>query len=265
VSAAPAAASVTIGQPATATSPTSGANVDFLQLAVSSGASYDVPENGTITSWSHNATNTLGQTLTMKVFRKVADPIFYKAVAHDGPQNLTGGLLNTFATNIPVQAGDTIGLGCLVNASACLFAATTTDKWIFKGAPTLNDGDAAAFTGPNTSNRVNVSAVLEPTNTVTVGATALNKKKGTATLNLTLPNPGDLTASGGGVSASSAGRAEISKSVTAGPAQLVIKAKGKKKKTLTANGKVKLTVAITYTPTNGAAGTQSVKVKLRKK
>jgi hypothetical protein len=256
---------VTIGQLATSTVATSAANVDFIQFAVSSGATYDVPENGTITSWSHNAINTGGQTLTMKVFRKVADPIFYKAVAHDGPRNLAAGLLNTFATNIPVQAGDTIGLGCLVSSSACLFGTTPTDKFIFKGAPTLNDGDAAAFTGPSTGNRLNVTAVLEPTNTVTVGATTLNKKKGAATLNLTLPNPGELTASGSGVSASSVGHAVISKAVPAGTVQLLVKATGKKRKTLNATGKVKLTVSITYTPTNGAPGTQSIKVKLKKK
>jgi hypothetical protein len=256
---------VTIGQLATSTAATNAPNVDFLQLAVSSGATYDVPENGTITSWSHNAANTGGQTLTMKVFRKVSDPIFYKAIAHDGPRNLAAGLLNTFPTNIPVQAGDVIGLGCLVNPTACLFPASATDKWIFKGAPTLNDGDAAAFTGPNTSNRVNVTAVLQPTNIVTVGATALNKKKGTATLNLTLPNPGELTASGSGVSASSAGHAVISKAVTPGAAQLLVKATGKKKKTLTQTGKVKLSVSITFTPTNGDPATQSVSVKLKKK
>ncbi len=40
------------------------------------------------------------------------------------------------------------------------------------------------------------------------------------------------------------------------PTQLLIKATGKKRKTLNKKGKVTLTVAITYTPTNGAPGTQ---------
>ena len=51
----------------------------------------------------------------------------------------------------------------------------------------------------------------------------------------------------------------------AGPAQLLIKATGKKKKKLTQKGKVKLNVAVTYAPTGGDPGTQSVKVKLKKK
>jgi hypothetical protein len=252
---------VTLGQ--LAPSPTGMQNgADFAQLAVGgAGSSYTVPENGTITSWSTNAVSGAGQKLTFKVFRKVSDPAFYSAVGHSGPQDLAGGLLNTFATSIPVQAGDILGLDPTIANAA---NAGITGDTLLTRTPPLNDGDAAGFT-PSTGGRINVSAVFVPSNAITVGATTLNKKKGTATLNLTLPNPGDLTASGSGVSASSAGRAEISKSVTAGPAQLVIKAKGKKKKTLTANGKVKLNVAITYTPTNGAAGTQSVKVKLRKK
>ncbi len=69
-----------------------------------------------------------------------------------------------------------------------------------------------------------------PLNAFSLGATQYNKKKGTATLNLTLPFPGHLTASGNGVSAASAGRAVISKAVGAGPAKLLIKAMGKKKR-----------------------------------
>jgi hypothetical protein len=106
--------------------------------------------------------------------------------------------------------------------------------------------------------------VQKPTNGFSFGELKRNKKKGTATLNLTLPNPGELTASGDGVRAASAGRAVISKSVTAGPAQLLIKAKGKKKKTLNETGKVKLNVVVTYTPTGGDPSTQSTRVKLKK-
>lgn len=105
---------------------------------------------------------------------------------------------------------------------------------------------------------------VKPSNAVTLGAITRNKKKGTATLPVNVPNPGELTGSGNGVKASSAGRAVISKSVGAGQAQLLIKAKGRKKKQLNRKGKVKLSVAVTYTPTGGDPSTQSVKVKLKK-
>lgn len=112
---------------------------------------------------------------------------------------------------------------------------------------------------------MNLGATFIPDNNiVTLGKAERNTKKGTATLNLNLPNPGELTASGNGVKAASA-RAVLSKSVPAGPAQLLIKAGGKKKRKLNETGKVSLNVAITYTPTNGDPGTRSVKVKLIKR
>jgi hypothetical protein len=109
------------------------------------------------------------------------------------------------------------------------------------------------------------SAGGKPSNAFTLGAITRNKKKGTATITVNVPNPGELTGSGNGVKASSAGRAVISKSVGAGQAQLLIKAKGNKKRKLNETGKVKLSVAITYTPTGGDPSTQSVKVKLKKR
>jgi hypothetical protein len=105
----------------------------------------------------------------------------------------------------------------------------------------------------------------KPPNAFTLGAITRNKKKGTATITVTVPNPGELTGSGNGVKASSAGRAVISKSVGAGQAKLTIKAVGNKKRKLNETGKVKLNVAITYTPTGGSAKSQSVKVKLKKR
>ena len=113
--------------------------------------------------------------------------------------------------------------------------------------------------------RLNISAVLVPTNTFSLSPITRNKKKGTASLTATVPNPGDLTASGNGVSAAAAGRAVSSKAVGADTAQLLIRAKGKKKRKLNETGKVKLDVAVTYTPTGGDPATQSVKVKLKKK
>ncbi len=72
-----------------------------------------------------------------------------------------------------------------------------------------------------------------------------------------------MTATGNGASVS-AGRATIAKAVGPGPARLLIRAKGRKKAVLDRAGKVKLSIAITYTPTGGTAGTQRLKVKLKK-
>lgn len=275
IGAPPASGSVTLGQLGPNNTSSNAGGLDFIQQGVAAGTSYVVPANGTITSWSNNAPAAASQMLAMEIFRKTRDPNFFTLIGHDGPHPLTSGLVNTFQTSVPVQAGDLLGLNCTTNSAACTCGtsgnvctpAVGPGDTVFNHPPppVLQDGNEVSFNGPFGGLRLNITAVFVPSNTVTIGTTTLNKKKGTATLNLTLPNPGDLTASGNGVTAASAGRAEISKAVGAGPAQLLIKAKGKKRKTLNATGKVKLTVTITYTPTNGSPGTQTVKVKLRRK
>jgi hypothetical protein len=261
--AAPADASVTLGSlPASPFGMQSG--TDYAQLAVSSGPGYVVPGNGTITSWRTNAISASNQKLTMKIFRKVADPAFYMVVAHDGPRDLASGLVNPFTTSIPVQAGDIPGVYSPSANPANTYNSTGSGDSLLFRSPGLNDGEQASF-GQFNALKINLQAVFEPSNTVTVGGTTRNKKKGTATLKLTLPNPGELVASGKGVKAASAGNAVISKAVGAGPARLLIKAEGKKRKKLNTKGKVKLEVNITYTPANGDPATQSVKVKLKKK
>ena len=264
-----AAASVTIGQLAPGASPPLVCNIgpaDRLQPVVGSGNSYVVPGTGTITSWSTNAGAGPDQSLTMKIFRKVGDPAFYRAVGHDGPRPLSGGLVNSFPTNIAVQAGDVLGLNnadATTHPNACLFDADVVGDLLFR-AGDLNDGQEAGFNVSSfAGRRNNVTSVFNPSNTFSVGNTTLNKKKGTATITFDVPNPGDLNASGKGVKAASA--AVTNKAVSVGQAQLLIKAKGKKKRKLNEAGKVKLSVAVTYTPTGGDPATQKLKLKLKKK
>ena len=261
----PAAASVTRGQLAPSPAPATCGTLrqDFLQPSVTSGNSYVVPGNGTITSWSTNAYANPGQMWTMKIFRKVADPARYEVVGHEGPRTLAAGALNSFPAAIPVKPGDVLGMNDNDGSAAVSACRIDVPDEALYLTGALTDGASASFnTIPDS--RLNIRAVFNPTNTFTLGATNHNKKKGTATLNLTLPNPGELTGSGKGIKASSA-RARISKAVVAGAAQLLIKAKGKKKKALNDTSKVTLKVAVTYTPTAGDPSSQSVKVKLRKK
>ena len=265
-----ATAAVTIGQLAPGSpAPTVCINPtiqEYVQPTVTSGNAYVVPATGgindwTVTSWSHNASADAGQMLKVKFYRQVSGST-YMAVSHDGPRPLTAGAVNTFTgLNLRVKPGDILGSADGNDVgNACTFAAPGDAALFFTGD--LADGEQDTFT-QFTNNRVNISAVITPTNTFTLGAATRNKKKGTATIAATVPNSGDLTASGKGVSA--AGAAAISKAVTPGTATLRIKAKGKKKRKLNDTGKVKLNVAITFTPTGGDPSTQSRKVKLKKK
>ena len=266
----PAAASLTLGQLA----PTSGdvATVsadaeDRLQPTVTSGNGYVVPATGGITAWTVTSWSTIASgdavQMAMKMFRKLADPATYTVVGHDGPRFLTPGVVNTFTASIAVKPGDVLGVGYPggSNVAPCCF--DVPGEHLLTRPGFLADGQSGDFS--LASLRVNVTAVLVPLNAFTPGSVKRNKKKGTATLTVNVPNPGELTGSGNGAKVASAGRAAISKAVSPGNAQLLIKAKGKKQRKLDERGKVKLNVAVTYTPTGGDPSTQSLKVKLKKK
>jgi hypothetical protein len=232
---------------------------------VTSGTPFVVPVEGTMTSWSHNAAAGANQTLTMKVFRKSADPSTYTAIAHDGPRPLIASMVNNFPVSIPVKRGDLLGLNTIspVDTGAAT-GGFPGDTWV-EHAPGLVDGGSGDFsiTNPN-GVRLNISATIEPSNSFTLGGVKDNTRNGTATLTVDVPNPGELTASGKGVKAASS-KAVISATVTSpGAAKLLVKASGKKKRKLNETGKVKLRVAVRYTPTGGQSLTQSTKVRLKK-
>src|SRR5262249_16576224 len=252
-------ASVTIGQAAPAPPPNTCSNLtaDWLQPTVMSGNSYVVPAVGTITSWTTRASSTpSGQRYTMKVFRHVSGSN-YTVVGHDGPHPLANGAINTFPTSIGVMPGDLLGMNdndlAAPVSTACIYASPGNTVYFRSG--NLADAGSGSFLSPAANSRMNIQAVFEPSNSFTIGATLRDRKRGTATLAVILPNPGELTGSGNGAAVASA-PAVTSESVGAGQAQLLIKAKGKKKRKLNDRGKVKLNVAITYTPVNGDPGTQ---------
>jgi hypothetical protein len=258
--AASAGASVTIGQVADPNAGNCDAAAEFVQLGASSGNPYVVPGIGAITSWTVQAGADGGE-LTMKVFRKLADPARFQVVGHAGPQRLTpGGTAgNTFPANVRVRPGDLLGLQA-VSFSPCAFKDPAGQFATFSGD--LADGAAADF-GPETGISLDIQAVFVPDNTFSLGGTTRSKKKGTAALTVNVPNPGELTGSGKDVKVT--GAAVISQTVPApGDVKLTILAEGKKLRKLKDTGRVDVTPRITYTPTGGDPSTQSRKLKLRK-
>jgi len=266
VSASPSTASITIGQ-----LPSSPGAIDcfgdneWIQPSVTSGTSYVVPATGTITSWSHNAKVGAGQALTMKVFRPVAGST-YMAVGRDA-RPITSGVVNTFSASIPVRPGDVLGLHVALAAGdpVCLFLAP--GDAVLEKSGNVPDGASEDFPNTTSNRRLNLSAVVNPSNAFSLGTVRRNKKRGTATLTVEdLPNPGELTLAGKGVKSASATGATVATPVTApGDVELTIRAKGKKKRKLKRNGKVKIEPLITYTPTGGDPSTQSRRLKLKKR
>jgi hypothetical protein len=285
----PAAAAATqIGQ---AFTPTVGCGASTFIQTTSQGSSYAAPVSGVIASWSYQAGASPPSQLKLKVARAAGGDAF-RIVGESGAEAPPASSLKTYPARVPVQAGDVIGFyqaspaNCGVSTAgysghfdALADPPPSGDPVTFQPLPgfqlaiaaTLEpDADGDGFGDEtqdlcptNASTQAACPPASAPSNAFTLGAITRNKKKGTATITVNVPNPGELTASGKGVKAS--GAAEISKAVNAGQANLTIRAKGKKLKTLNEKGKVKVSVAITYTPTGGDPSTQSRKLKLKKR
>jgi hypothetical protein len=258
-SASPAGAAVTIGQTGTPTT-TCANNADRLQPTVTSGNSYVVPAtvaSGTITSWSTEALAGAGRRLALKVYRPLGGAT-YQVVGQAGPHDLTGGVLNTFQASVPVKAGDILGNSVEPTGGnpGCNFPVPGETYLTRTG--NLAVGASGDFAPGTADRRQNISAVVNPTNSFTLGAITRNKKKGIAFITATVPNPGGITLSGNGLKG-------VTKTASGpGDVKLKIKAKGKKEQTLNETGKVKVKPTISYTPTGGNLSTQSRKLKPKK-
>lgn len=176
-----ASAQITLGQLATAATPTFnceyGAPFDELQTSVAAGNSYVAPSPGVITSWSTQTGTNPGQTLGMKVYRPTGAGTFL-VVGQDGPRSLTSGL-NTFPVGIPVQAGDILGIFLPPSVhSDCLFEtglAGDVISWQEGNSPV---GSSFPIQETYSENRLNIAATLLPPPTISAIAPAEGSIKG---------------------------------------------------------------------------------------
>jgi hypothetical protein len=254
----PAGAAVTLGQlPPTAPS-VSGcvATADYLQPSITSGNLYIARQAGTITSWSTRSAGG-GATYTFKVFRRTSDPDVFQVLAHAPPHPLTSGL-NTVPVNIAVRPGDMIGLNESGGLNSCTFS-QPFDAVLTRGGD-LSDGATGTFTAENDV-RLNLSAVLVPSNDFTVAMITRDRARGSATVTVNVSNPGVIAISGKGLK-----KRNASKTVAvAGTIQFQIASAGARKRRLEKTGKVILTPTLTFFPTGGDPASKAFTVKLKKR
>jgi hypothetical protein len=293
---------VTIGQTG---EPTDGCSpgYEYAQLTVTSGSSYFVPALPpatalTITSWSHVAYPDPGQRLKLKVYRPVPGTTSTFTVLAEDIRDPKLGVLNTFPTSIPVQAGDTIGITAVPAPGAPLFGCGfgPGGETYYSGGADQPVGSQVTFGGFPGGFRLNISAVVEPDadgdgfgdesqdrcpagpgpidgcppNTFSFGKVKHNKQKGTATLTVDVSGPGTLLMTGKGLVKQRPGgtyraaRVAARTVSAAGKVKLRVKSKGKKKRKLNRTGKVKVRAKVTYTPTGGTPNTKTKPIKLIK-
>ena len=108
-----------------------------------------------------------------------------------------------------------------------------------------------------------------PSNAFSIVRVKKDKKHGTAKITVSVPHPGTIALSGGGLKPQRTARDQRTSAAkpvaTPGTITLNVKAKGQKKKKLKRKGKVKVAAKIRYTPTGGTAATETKKLKLKKK
>ncbi|HSD23173.1 MAG TPA: hypothetical protein VLB79_02475 [Solirubrobacterales bacterium] len=252
----PAGAAVTLGQLApTSPTPECSSNADYLQPSITGGNLYIARQAGTITSWSTRSSGA-GATYVFKVLRRTSDPDIFRVIAHAPAHELTSGV-NTVPVNIAVRSGDMIGLNESGGLNSCTFS-QLGDGVLTRGG-SLSDGASGQF-GPQNDVRLNLSAVLVPSNAFTISSITRNRKQGTATVLVNVSNPGMLTISGRGL------KKRPSKNIAvAGTAQFQIASVGKRKRKLEKTGKLTLTPTLTFSPAGGDPASQTFAVKLRKR
>jgi hypothetical protein len=257
VSASTAIASLTIGQlppgPPTDTCTTSG--LDYLQPSVTGGNLYVARAAGTITSWTTNSSASgAGAIYVLKVFRRTSDPEQFQVTAHSAPHTLSAGM-NTVPTSLPVKSGDMLGYHESGPPNSCAFAQPFDN--VLNRPGNLADGASGTF-APQNDVRLNLSAVLVPDNTFTLGGITRNRNRGTATITATTTNPGLVAIAGKGL------KKRPSKTLAvAGPVTFPVAAVGKRKRRLERKGTIVLPVRITFFPTGGDPSTQAINLKLK--
>jgi hypothetical protein len=161
-----ASAPVAIGQIPTSTPPViciGGNTADLFQLSVDSGSGYVVPPGYTeITSWSTYASAGEGQVWELRVY-DVQSETQYVVVRTDTAHTLAGSQINTFPTEIPVAAGDVVGVAELNSVgidSACSIKTDQVADQYGQHVPAIEFHTGDTFS-TIFKYRVNLSATLE--------------------------------------------------------------------------------------------------------
>src|SRR3954447_1719674 len=259
--AAPAEAAVTLGQlapaPSSADCPaTPPPGVDYLQPSITGGNLYIARQAGTINSWSTRSSGA-GATYVLKIFRRASDPDVFQVIARAPAHTLTAGI-NTVPVSIAVRSGDMIGINESGGANSCTFS--QTGDAVLTRSGSLSQGASGTF-AQQSNVRLNLSAVLVPSNVFNIAAITRDRRLGTATVIVNVSNPGVLTISGNGLK-----KRKARNVATAAAVQFGIATAGTKRRKLNKTGKVTLTPTIKFIPSGGdvASTTFAVKLKMRR-
>jgi uncharacterized repeat protein (TIGR01451 family) len=167
IAAAPADASVTLGQTSGAAD-NCGSDLVMVQKSTAPGASYVAPSAGVVVSWSY-LSHTFTPSVTFKVYKPTSSPTVWFLRSQSAQRtpgsdsaHVRANQLNTFTESpgLRIEAGDHLGLTALGGGSmGCIPPTSASDVMATKNPPDSTPGDNT-FPGTQ-SNKIDVSAVME--------------------------------------------------------------------------------------------------------
>ena len=161
--ASPATSTSTVGQNFAPTACNGATTFTALQFKSAAGNPYTVATAGVISSWSFRSGSSAVPGLKLKVARPQSTLGSYLFVGEAAAGTQTPNAVNTYPANIPVQAGDVIGIYFGAPAGAPCYDPTLQagdDVVFFDGDPPVN---SVATVVDGTSARIPVSAAVTTT------------------------------------------------------------------------------------------------------
>lgn len=149
------------------------ATLSNLTLA-EAGAHPTSPISGAIVRW--HLLDATGGPFKLRVLRPTGGPV-YTAVGSSAPVSASGSVFETFATALPVQAGDTIGLDIPEGIKLGLYLsgpASTVADW----EPPLTEGATQPYTKAEAGGEYGFNAEVQPTPGIASVAPASGSIKG---------------------------------------------------------------------------------------
>jgi hypothetical protein len=224
--------------------------------------------NGTVVQWRILA----GATVTPTSLRVIRN-IFGIPVGAGTSATVTpvAGVVNTFATNLPIAIGDVLGIDCCMGAGANYIAispGSIYQSW----NPPLPDGSAGVTPASVPNSEVTINADIQPTSAFTV-VKAQPKRGGKVALTVNLPNPGSLSVGdkNANVASAAAKKSKVKylkrasmEVLVPGQTTLTVKPTAAARQVLSRQSRLKAKLKLVFTPNNGDSSTQVRKVKLRR-
>jgi hypothetical protein len=213
------------------------------------------PADGTVISFGVKSGG--AENVTFRLIRldsAIAAKVLLVGGVGTGPTvDLPGAGTFQFPTNLPIRAGDWLGLD---SSGPTAFGDCQGGAETWRLSPAVAEGSYLPPVQSSEGCELLVDAVVEPSASVGFGGGRVTRA-GRTLLALRLPGPGTLTLRGREI------RTVIREVAEAGGADIVVRLRPEARRRLTTSGHVRLTIDETFAPNGGAPASETKTVTLK--